>query len=87
MGIHSNPSPGVQRVDYPSAALDAFARLRVSNPTTLFDSKQLESNQPLFWDDAQTAGSGTATARHRRPAPCPRSAKACPPAAPLPASF
>lgn len=48
----------------PSAAsptLDAFARLRVSNPTTLFDSKQIHSNQPLFWDDQATAGTGTSS--------------------------
>ena len=39
--------------------LDAFARLRVSNPQTLFDSKQIADKQPLFWDDQQTSGSGT----------------------------
>lgn len=38
---------------------DAFARLRVSNPTTLFDSKQIYNNQPLFWDDQETAGGST----------------------------
>lgn len=42
-----------------SGALDAFARLRVSNPETLFDSKQISDNQPLFWDDQQTSGTGT----------------------------
>jgi hypothetical protein len=39
--------------------LDAFARLRVSNPQTLFDSKQVVDNQPLFWDDQQVSGSST----------------------------
>lgn len=39
--------------------LDAFGRLRVSNLTTLFDSKQIHDNQPLFWDDQQVSGSGT----------------------------
>lgn len=39
--------------------LDAFSRLRVSNPKTLFDSKQLFDNQPKLWDDAETSGSGT----------------------------
>jgi hypothetical protein len=39
--------------------LDAFARLRVSNPQTIFDSKQLADNQPLFWDDAEVSGTGT----------------------------
>lgn len=42
-----------------TGALDAFARLRVSNPETLFDSKQISDNQPLFWDDRQTSGAGT----------------------------
>lgn len=43
------------------ANFDAFGRLRVSNLTTLFDSKQLHDSQPLFWDDQQTGGGGTAT--------------------------
>ena len=38
---------------------DAFGRLRVAEPQTLFDSKQLFDNQPLFWDDQQVSGSGT----------------------------
>lgn len=42
-----------------SPSIDAFARWRVSNPVTLFDSKQIHDNQPLFWDDSQTSGSGT----------------------------
>ena len=42
-------------------SLDAFARLRVSEPFTIFDSKQLISSQPIFWDDQQTAGAGTAS--------------------------
>ena len=42
-----------------SGAIDAFARLRVSNPQTIFDSKQLVDNQPLIWNDTQTSGSGT----------------------------
>jgi hypothetical protein len=41
--------------------LDAFARLRVSNPQTIFDSKQISDNQPLFWDDQQVSGSGTSS--------------------------
>ncbi len=35
--------------DTPS--IDAFARLRTSEPHTLFDSKQLHDKQPLFWDE------------------------------------
>jgi len=41
--------------------LDAFARLRVSEPTTIFDSKQLVDTQPLIWDDVQISGAGTAS--------------------------
>ena len=44
-----------------SASIDAFARLRVSNPETIFDSKQIHSNQPLFWDDQQVSGAGTSS--------------------------
>ena len=33
-------------------AVDAFSRLRVSNPYTLFDSKQLHDKSPLFWDES-----------------------------------
>jgi len=42
-----------------SPNFDSFDRLRVSNPTTLFDSKQLWDNAPLFWDDSEVSGSGT----------------------------
>ena len=41
--------------------LDAFARLRVSNPQTIFDSKQIYDEQPLFWDNQQISGGGTTT--------------------------
>ena len=41
--------------------LDAFGRSRVSEPYTVFDSKQLGSNQSLFWDDQETSGSGTSS--------------------------
>lgn len=46
--------------DGPTA--DAFGRLRVSNPTTLFDSKQLHDSQALRWDDQEVSGAGTASA-------------------------
>lgn len=54
-----------------SASIDSFGRFRISNPFTLFDSKQIfddpdlantEENQPLFYDNQQTSGAGTATA-------------------------
>lgn len=53
------------------AEIDAFGRLRVSNPVTLFDSKNIfdddglaanVENQPLFYDNQETAGAGTSTA-------------------------
>jgi hypothetical protein len=37
--------------------LDAFGRLRVSEPFTLFDSKLLYDKQPLFWDEELVSGS------------------------------
>jgi hypothetical protein len=58
----------IQFADSPS--IDAFGRLRVSNPVTLFDTKQIfddsdlassVENTPLFYDNVQTAGSGTTT--------------------------
>jgi hypothetical protein len=52
-------SPGVIYADSPNK--DAFDRLRVSPPYTVFDSKQLINNQPLFWDDQQVSGAGTAS--------------------------
>lgn len=39
---------------YPS--LDAFGRLRVSNPQTIFDSKLVYDAQPLYWTEAQAGG-------------------------------
>jgi hypothetical protein len=47
-----------------TAALDAFARLRVSTPETVSDSKQLHDKNPLFWDESITDGSGNATSTH-----------------------
>lgn len=40
---------------------DAFGRLRVSNPTTLFDSKQIVDTSQLFFDNQEVSGSGTST--------------------------
>lgn len=41
-----------------SANFDAFGRLRVSNPQTIFDSKLVYDAQPLYWSEAQTGGAG-----------------------------
>jgi hypothetical protein len=41
-----------------SASVDAFGRLRVSNPTTLYDAQLQYDNQPLLWEtDTDGAGS------------------------------
>lgn len=45
-----------------SGDVDAFARLRVSNPSTIFDSKQIFDNQPLFWDEELESGAGITSA-------------------------
>ena len=42
--------------DTPS--IDAFGRWRVSNPVTLFDSKQLFEKGALFWDESLVTGGG-----------------------------
>ena len=56
------PSPTlITAADSPS--LDAFGRWRVSNPETIFESKQLFDNAPLFWDDSQESG-GSTTSSH-----------------------
>lgn len=41
-------------------AIDAFDRLRISPPYTIFDSKQLYDKQPLFYDEI-VGGSATST--------------------------
>lgn len=52
--------PTVQIAD--SANLDAFARLRASEPMTIFDSKQIFDNQPLFWDESLESGADITSA-------------------------
>lgn len=49
------------RVHYREDLVDAFGRLRVASPFTIFDSKQLNDNQPLFWDDQEVSGGGTSS--------------------------
>ena len=48
-------------LDSNNGTFDAFYRQRFFHPETIFDSKQLADNQPIFWDDAQTTGSGTSS--------------------------
>lgn len=43
-----------------TASLDAFARLRVSNPTTIFDTQFEYSKHSLLWEDV-LSGTGTST--------------------------
>lgn len=46
-----------------TAAIDAFARLRVSNPFTIFDSKQVTDELlDFYWDDQEVSGGGTSSA-------------------------
>lgn len=41
------------------ATVDAFGRLRVSDVSTIFDSKQVFDSLPLIYDDQEVSGSGT----------------------------
>lgn len=41
--------------------IDAFGRLRVSQVSTLFDSKFLHDKQTLFWDEETSGGAETST--------------------------
>jgi len=43
-----------------SPSVDAFGKWRVSNPTTLFDSKQIVDSGSFYWD-IKTVGSATVT--------------------------
>lgn len=42
-----------------SGNLDAFNRIRTSEPFAVFSSKQSYDSLPLLWDDQQVSGSGT----------------------------
>jgi len=48
-------------VGFSAGQTDAFGRIRVSQPETIFDSKQLLDNNPLLWDDQEVSGSGTSS--------------------------
>jgi len=47
-----------------SPSIDAFARLRVSNPTTLFDSQQQYDLNRILWESDITDNSGNADVTH-----------------------
>lgn len=63
------PNVSIKSADSPS--IDSFGRWRISDPFTLFDSKQIYDdpdlannveNSPLFYDNQETTGTGTSTA-------------------------
>lgn len=53
----TNPLPVGFSPDSPN--LDAFGRLRVSMPKTLFDFKQNHANSAMYFDDQEVTGAGT----------------------------
>lgn len=57
--VDSDAGPIQTSFDIDNASFDAFARQRVSNPETIFDSKQIHNNGAIFWDDDQVSGGGT----------------------------
>jgi len=57
---NGNLNVGIQEYG-DTSAVDAFARLRISEPFTIFDSKQLYDKQPIFWDEIV---GGSATSVH-----------------------
>jgi hypothetical protein len=61
IGATNNSNLKVSIQEYgDTPAIDAFGRLRVSDPFTIFDSKQLHDKQPIFWDE-ELGGSATST--------------------------
>lgn len=58
----NNPLP-VFLAKADSPVHDAFGRVRVSNPTTIFDSKMLYDDLPLIYDDQEVSGA-TTTSTH-----------------------
>ena len=63
----TSPLPVAMAAD--QSTHDAFARLRISHPETLFDSKQIHNNAPLFFDDQQVSGTGTTSTWSQSPTP------------------
>lgn len=54
--VAANSGLGISIAD--SLSVDAFQRLRISEPFTHFDSQMQYNDQPIFW---QTITSGTVT--------------------------
>jgi hypothetical protein len=71
IAVTTQPDNPVGTTISDTGSIDAFARSRISEPFTLFDSKQIWNdpdfadsveNFPLFWDNQEISGAGTATA-------------------------
>lgn len=58
--VTSEPEAPVFTALADTPALDAFSRLRVSNPVTVFDNTQQYGDNPLIWETKNT-GSGATT--------------------------
>lgn len=56
-GSPTNVNNGNLEIDFAdSASKDSFGRIRVSNPFTIFSSKQLNDNRSIFWCTKLTSG-------------------------------
>lgn len=55
------PVYGYKKVTLPDVAYDSFGNIRVTSPTTLFDSQQQYGQSPLLWETSIT---GSAAADH-----------------------
>ena len=51
----------VEEFSYKDASLDAFGRLPVAPPITIFDSKTEYGKEPLIWDESTPVGGATST--------------------------
>ena len=60
----SNPVPMTIATNNGGGLFDAFGRLRVSNPRSLFTSKLLYDKAPLLWDEVVNDSSGFAASTH-----------------------
>jgi hypothetical protein len=55
-------APNVAITTQDTVSVDAFGRWRSSNPHSIFDSKQIHDNGPLFWDESLESGVGISSA-------------------------
>lgn len=60
-------NPTIVRASFSDTmAVDAFQRLRVSNPITLFDSRQFIGDNSLWWENSVGVGTGAVSAQTSR---------------------